>query len=217
MISLGVIPVILLVQLIVTMLILIAILLFLLKAKNKQIHAIKNISVRESEHSAISSVEYYLNAEIKLIESRLNLLFADEDLKKEEAGEADWLRLRKGLLEIEKELLIADNNIEKYWVDIADKFRKILSDCHLVKRIAVKDIQDDDEDEQKEMKQLLKSQYDDFDSLFLELEGEKSEVEVGQLKEKLSSIIRNHTELSHCIHMLEEENIFLRNQIKGLL
>jgi len=216
MVSLGVIPVILIVQLIVTMFILVAILLFLLKAKNKELHVIKNIPVTKSEHSAISSVEYYFNAEVKLIESRLNLLFAEEDLK-EEAGEADWLRLRKGLLEIEKELLITDNNIENYWVDVAEKFRKILSDCHLVKRIFVKEISDDDQGEQREMKQLLKSQYDDFDSLILELEGAKSEVEVAKLKEKLTGIIRSHTELSHCIHMLEEENIFLRDQIKGLL
>ncbi|MDH5601039.1 MAG: hypothetical protein OEY78_07010 [Gammaproteobacteria bacterium] len=217
MVSLGLIPVILIVQLIVTMFIIIAILLFLLKAKNKEILAVKNVSGTGSEYSAIASVEYYFNFEIKLIESRLNLQFTDEDLKKEEFGEADWLTLRKGLLEIEKELLTADSNLENYWVDVAEKFKKILSDCHLVKRILVKDIQDDDEDEQKEMKQLLKSQYNDFDSLFLELEGKKSEVEVGQLKEKLSSIIRNHTELSHCIYMLEEENLFLRNHVKGLL
>ena len=67
------------------------------------------------------------------------------------------------------------------------------------------------------MKELLKAQYDDFDSMFLALEGAKNEEEVAGLKVKLTNIIRNHTELTHCIYTLENENLFLRDQIKGLV
>lgn len=67
------------------------------------------------------------------------------------------------------------------------------------------------------MKSLLKSQYDDFDDLYLKLEDEKSETEVAELKKKLNSIIRSHTELSQCVFVLEDENKFLREQISSLL
>jgi len=67
------------------------------------------------------------------------------------------------------------------------------------------------------MKVLLKSQYDDFDSIFAGLEGAKNEAEISELKDKLQGVIRSHTELAHCIYILEDENIFLRKQVNELL
>lgn len=217
MISFGVIPFIIIIQLIILLFILVAFLLYLLSVKNKELQTQKNVPKSSEEASPIASVEFYLTAEIKLIESRFDLLFNEEDLKSEVSSEADWLVLRKGFLEIEKELLTTTDRVEAFWIDVGVKFQELLRECHLVKRIIVKEIQEDDEDEIKEMKQLLKSQYDDIDSLYLNLEGEKTEEEVKKIREKLSGIIRSHTELSHCIYILEDENMFLRDQIQGLL
>ena len=118
---------------------------------------------------------------------------------------------------MEKELLASKEREDPFWVGLGEKLKGILNQRHLVKRLKLKKIEDDDEEEVKEMKALLKSQYDTFDELYLELEGAKSAAEITELKEKLNTIIRSHTELSHCIYILEDENLFLRNQIKGLV
>ena len=217
MVSIGGITFIIIIQLLIVFIILAAYLYFLLRFKNKKIKALSNTVSEYKEISSLASVEYYITAEIKLIEGRFGLLFSDEDLLNEEFGEADWLTLRKSFLEIEKELLTEQNRLDALWADTGDKIKSILKNNHLVKRIKVKEVNGDDEDDVKEMKVLLKSQYDDFDNLYAEMEGAKSEAEVSQLKEKLSSIIRSHTELTHCMYILEDENLFLRDQIKGLL
>ena len=223
MISISEISLIIIIQSIIMLVILIAFLFLLLRSKNKEIKSLMLASDSQKEDekeevdSPLASVEYYLSAEIKLLESRFNLLFKEEDLLGEIFGEHDWIALRKGFLEIEKGLLINSGRVDTLWIDIGEKIKQLLDDCHLVKRIKLKEATDQDEDESKEMKQLLKSQYDEFDSLYLELEGEKNEEEVKKLKEKLTSIIRSHTELSHCVHMLDSENLFLRDQIKELI
>jgi len=204
------------IQTLIVFVILSAFLFFLLRSKNKKIKALANTVSEFNDVSPLASVEYYLTAEIKLIEGRFALLYSEEDLLKEYFGEADWLSLRRGFLEIEKALLKNDN-LDNFWIAIGDNFKNILKINHLVKRIKVKEVNEDDEDDVKEMKILLKSQYDDFDNLYAEMEGAKSEAEVKQLKEKLSSIIRSHTELTHCVYILEDENLFLRNQINELL
>ena len=223
MVSISEISLIIIIQSIIILVILIGFLFFLLRAKNKEIKALMLTPANENEGEAeasvdsFASVEYYLTAEIKLLETRFDLLFKDEDLLGEIFGEHDWIALRKGFLEIEKDLLINSGKVTTLWIDIGVKIKKLLDDCHLVKRIKLKEVNEDDGDSQKEMKQLLKSQYDDFDNLYLELEGEKTEEEVKVLKEKLTSIIRSHTELSHCVYMLENENVFLRDQVKELI
>lgn len=194
-----------------------AFLFYLLRQKNKKIKALRSTVKGAQEQSPLASVEFYLTAEIKLIEGRFELLFTEEDLLTEDFTEADWLKLRKDFLEIEKSLLTEQDQLHMLWADIGDKFKNTLNENNLVKRIQVKEInEEDDEEEVKEMKTLLKSQYDDFESLYEELNGEKNEEEVAQLKDKLKSIIRSHTELTHCIHILEDENGFLRNQIGEL-
>ncbi len=222
MVSISEISLIIIIQSIIMLVILIGFLFFLLRAKNKEIKALMLTPTslnedKEGVDSPLASVEYYLTAEIKLLETRFDLLFKDEDLLGEIFGEHDWIALRKGFLEIEKDLLINSGKVTTLWIDIGEKIKKLLDDCHLVKRIKLKEVNEDDGDSQKEMKQLLKSQYDDFDNLYLELEGEKTEEEVKVLKEKLTSIIRSHTELSHCVYMLENENVFLRDQVKELI
>lgn len=216
MISISSVTFIIIVQAIIFLTILSTFLFFLLRLKNKKIKGLSNVVTEYKEKSPLASVEYYLMAEIKLLEGRFGLLFTDEDLLKENFGEADWLSLRKNFLMIEKELLTEQDRLDVLWEDIGDKFKSTLNNHNLVKRIKAKEIEEDDEEDIKEMKALLKSQYDDFDGLYLELEGSKTEAEVSELKEKLKSIIRSHTELSHCIYILEDENLFLRDQIKEL-
>ncbi|MDH5370971.1 MAG: hypothetical protein OEW99_13160 [Gammaproteobacteria bacterium] len=216
MVSISGITFFIIIQTLIVFVILSAFLFFLLRSKNKKIKALANTVSEFNDVSPLASVEYYLTAEIKLIEGRFALLYSEEDLLKEYFGEADWLSLRRGFLEIEKALLKNDN-LDNFWIAIGDNFKNILKINHLVKRIKVKEVNEDDEDDVKEMKILLKSQYDDFDNLYAEMEGAKSEAEVKQLKEKLSSIIRSHTELTHCVYILEDENLFLRNQINELL
>ena len=217
MVSIGGITFIIIIQFLMIFIILSAFLFYLLRLKNKKIKALSNTITEIKEISPLASVEYYLTAEIKLTEARFGLLFSDDDLLKEEFGESDWLNLRKNFLEVEKDLLTEQGNLDVLWANIGDKFKNILKNNYLVKRIKIKEVTDDDESDVKEMKTLLKSQYDDFDNLYAEMDGDKSEAEMSKIKEKLSSIIRSHTELTHCIYILEDENIFLREQIKGLL
>lgn len=217
MISIGEISFIIIIQLIILLVMLAVFVLFLLRAKNKKIRALMLASNSHNEVSPSASLEHYMNTEIKLTKGRFDLFYKDEDLQSEVFAEPDWLILRKNFLEIEKELLVSDEREDAFWLEIGEKLKKLLKNTNLVKRIKTKEVQDDEDDELREMKQLLKSQYDEFDNLYLELEGDKSEAEVKELKEKLTSIIRSHTELSHCIYILEDENLFLRDQIKGLL
>ena len=220
-ITIGEVTFVVVVQIIIILVVLSAFLLFLLRTKNNKLKTLQ-LAIREREKevkdiSPLASVEYYITAELKLAESRFEMLFKEEDLLKPEFGEADWIALRKSFLEVEKALLANNNRMDSFWLFIGDKIRKLLKENHLVKRISVKEVDEEDEDDAREMKKLLKSQYDDFDSLSFELEGQKSEEEVKELKTKLVKIIRNHTELSHCVHMLESENLFLRDQIQGLV
>jgi len=217
MISIGEISFIIIIQLIILLVMLAVFLLFLLRSKNKKIRALMLASNSHNEVSPSASLEHYMTTEIKLTTARFDLFYKDDDLQSEVFAEPDWLILRKNFLEIEKELLVSDEREDAFWLEIGKKLKKLLSNTNLVKRIKTKEVQDDDEDELKEMKLLLKSQYDEFDNLYLELEGDKSEAEVKELKEKLTSIIRSHTELSHCIYILEDENLFLRDQIKEIL
>ena len=223
MVSISELSLIIIIQSIVMLIILAAFLFFLLRVKNKELKAMMLASSSSEEEekeevdSPLASVEYYLTAEIKLLESRFDMLFKDDDLLSSVFGEHDWIALRKGFLEIEKDFVINPEKMNSLWVETGKKIKKLLDDSNLVKRIKLKEVNDDDEDDAKEMKLLLKSQYDDFDNLHMELEGEKSEEEIQVIKDKLNNIIRNHTELSHCIHMLESENVFLRDQIKELV
>lgn len=214
MISLSQISFIIIIQTIIFLLMLSGFLLFLLRSKNKQI---KKSSKGEENHSPKSSMEHYFTTEIKLIQNRIDLLYKDEDFQEGVLAEPDWLRLRKNFLDMEKEILSSTDREDAFWVELGKKLKKLLSISLLVKRIKVKDIDEDDEDEIKEMKALLKSQHDDFDDLLLTFEGEKSAAEIAKLKEKLNSIVRSHTELSQCIYILEDENKFLRDQISSLL
>ena len=214
MISLSQISFIIIIQTIIFLLMLSGILVFLLRSKNKKI---KKSLKGEENHSSISSVEHYFTTEIKLTQNRFDLFYKDEDFQEGVLAEPDWLRLRKNFLDMEKEILSSTDREDAFWVELGKKLKKLLSISLLVKRIKVKDIDEDDEDEIKEMKGLLKSQHDDFDDLILKFEGEKSAEEIAKLKEKLNSIVRSHTELSQCIFILEDENKFLRDQISSLL
>lgn len=217
MISMSAISFIIIIQSIIFLLILAVFLFYLLRSKNKKLNKLMLDSKNHGEVSSSSSVEHYLTAEIKLTSNRFDLFYQNEDRQHADFSEPDWLQLRRSFLETEKELLLHEERDDAFWVELGSKLKTILNDHHLVKRIKIKEINDDEEDEIKEMKSLLKSQYDDFDNLYAELEGDKSEAEIKELKEKLTAIIRSHTELSHCIHMLEDENVFLRDQIKELL
>lgn len=220
MVNISEITFVIIVQVIVMLLMLAVFLWFLLRSKNKKIKALQLAGrevKKEEGASPLASVEYYITAELKLAETRFDMLFKEEELLEPEFSEADWITLRKKFLEIEKSLLMSENRLDNFWLFLGDKLRKLLKETHLVKRINTKESREGDDDDVKEMKSLLKSQYDDFDSMYLELEGEKTDEEIKELKARLTKIIRNHTELSHCIHMLESENSFLRDQIQGLV
>jgi hypothetical protein len=216
-ISLGQVSFVVIVQTIIFLVILSAFLMFLLRAKNKELKKLKLASGKNDDISAESSVEHYLTTEIKLTQSRFDLFYKEEDIQDGILSEADWLLLRKSYLDIEKDNLSSTEREDPFWVGLGEKLKKILNECHLVKRLKLKEVEEDDDDEIKEMKTLLKSQYDTFDDLYLKLEGAKNETEIAELKEKLNTIIRSHTELSQCIYVLEDENKFLREQISSLL
>ena len=196
---------------------LVAFLSFLLRLKTKKLNALTANSKNYENISPIASIEHYFTTELKLTRARFDLLYQEEDIESEVLAEPDWLMLRMNLLVLEKKLLESNKRDDAFWMNASKKLKQLLCQSHLVKRIKMKEISEDEEDEIKEMKKLLKSQHDNFDDLILKLEGEKSEAEIAELKDKLTRIVRSHAELTSCIFILEDENKFLRDQISTLL
>lgn len=217
MINIGIVPFIIIVQIIIVLVLLTATLFYLLKIKNRKLNTLLLESQHKEEVSPTASIKHYFTAEIKLTESRFNALYKDQDLQNITFLEPDWLKLRKDYLEVEIELLASDEREDAFWLVLGKKIKSLLNGNQLVKRLKTKDVEDEDEEEIKEMKQLLKSQHDDFDDLILKLDGDKSAAEIAELNDKLTRIVRSHTELSSCVFVLEDENMFLRDQISSLL
>ena len=217
MISLDPVAFIIIVQTILLLIMVVAVLLFMLRAKNKKLKVIYQKKSEEDEVSPTASIEHYLMTETKVTSARYESLYKEEDLQQKEITEPDLLILRKNFLELEKELLSDKERSDEFWDGLKEKFKNLLNKSQLVKRLTTKEVSDDDEEDVQEMKKLLKAQYDEFDELYITLEGQKSEDEIKKIKEKLSSVIRSHTELSHCMYILEDENKFLREQINSLL
>lgn len=91
-----------------------------------------------------ASLEHYLTTEIKLTQSRLDMFDKENDLQESEFAESDWLLLRKNYLDLEKELLSSAEREDDFWINIGDKLKSLLSSCHLVKRIKLKKVQEDE-------------------------------------------------------------------------
>ena len=218
MVTMSEITFIIIIQAVILLSILVAVLLYTARLKNKKLVTLKNEVHTRPDVSPTASAEYYLTAEIKLTLNRFDLLYTEKDLADLLLAEPDWLFLRKNLLEIEKDFLSTTNREEDFWLEVGRKYKAILKSANFVKRIKVKEVTPDEEgDEREDMNILLKSQHSVFEELQSDLMGEKSEEEINQLSEKLTAVARSHTELSHCIYVLEDENTFLRNQIQSLL
>ncbi len=170
-----------------------------------------------NEQSASASVEHYLATEIKLTDGRFDLLYQDKDHEDLEIVEPDWLSLRSRYLELEKEFLDSAEREDAFWANLGKKLRRILQDCHLVKRLKLKAANEDAEEEIKELRAVMEAQQGELDHLLSGFESDDTELEQDVLKEKITTLSNSHKELSHCIAILEDENQFLRKQIKGLL
>jgi len=193
------------------------ILYFLWRNSVKKLKASLATAATQTETSPSASVEHYLATEIKLTESRFDLLYKNADHENVEVVEADLLTLRTHYLNLEKELLDTMEREDVFWTNLAKKLRRTLHDCHLVKRLKLKAASEDAEEEIKELRAVMEAQQGELENLLSGLENEDSELEQETLKEKLTTLSQSHKELSHCIAILEDENQFLRNQIKGLL
>ncbi len=216
MISLGPITIIVVIQIILLLIMLVGVLLFMLRKKSKKLNALSHQGTMQDNVSAGASVEHYLTAEIKLTQARFDLFYKADDIKTEAIAEPDWLSLRKNFLETEKELLALSDREDVFWLEIGKKIKALLKNSNLVKRV-LKEVEEGDEEEIKEMKMLLKSQQDKFEELSSLLDGEDSDTNMLELKDKLIQLARSHQELSQCMFMLEEENNFMRDQIAALL
>lgn len=192
-------------------------LIFLLRSKDTNIKKLTIQTGKHEQDSPISSVKFYLTAEAKLTELRFNQLYKEEDLNAQEFIEPDWLALRQGFLEIEKEFLLNEDRLDHFWTDVGDKFKALLKERHLVKRIKSLEIKETDSEEQVDMKELLKMQFDALEELAVAMDTEKTAEEIEVLNTKMLVAIRTHTELSHCVNMIGDENEFLGNQINELL
>ena len=119
------------VQIVMVLLILVSFLVYLLRVKNNQIKVLK-ASVNDYKGvSPTSSVENYLAGEIESIASRVDALSSIKNSQSDEFSEADFLELRKSVLEIEKELLVSKNNTESFWSDMGDKIKNVLGFSYL--------------------------------------------------------------------------------------
>ncbi len=175
-------------------------------------------SQEAEQHSSNSvSVEHYLATEVKLTEGRSELLYKDTDLLSTEFGEADWLVLRVKFLEIEKGFSSTTDREDNFWKLLGVSLKNMLSEMKLVKRVQANDAKEEDDDEVKELKNMLKEQAADIEKLNDELSGADTEEKVEIMKDKLLKLSNSHRELSHCVMVLEDENLFLREQIRSLL
>lgn len=204
------------VQTIVLLFIVSSILLYLLLATKKKLRAQTGST---NVDASMASIEHYLKTEIKLIEGRYNLLYENGVDLTAEFGEADWLVLRQKYLELEKELLGSTERDDHFWLELGKKLNNLVNASYLVKRVTVKGVDEDaeEEDEVKELKNIMATQNEEITNLLSELDSEDSKLEINTLKDKLTKLGRSHKELSHCIFVLEDENHFLRDQIRGLL
>jgi len=193
------------------------ILYFLWRNSQKKLKTCLATTNNENEQSPSASVEHYLAAEIKLNDGRFELLYEDKDHDDIEIVEPDWLSLRSRYLELEKEFLDSIEREDEFWANLGKKLRRILQDCHLVKRLKLKAANEDAEEEIKELREVMEAQQSELDDLLSGLGSDDTELEQEALKEKLTTLSNSHKELSHCIAILEDENKFLRDQIKGLL
>ena len=115
------------VELVMILLMVISFLIYLVRVKNKEIAALKASVNGYKGVSPASSVENYLSAEIESIASRVDALSSTKTSQSDEFSEADFLELRKSVLEIEKELLVSKKSTENFWSDMGDKIKNVLS------------------------------------------------------------------------------------------
>lgn len=216
MISLDYITLIIIAQVMFVLFIAIIFLIFLLRAKNTNIKKLIVQAEEKEDESPIASVNYYLTAEIKSTQLRFNKLYTKGDVNGVEFSEPDWLTLREGFLEIEKEFLSNEERVDAFWHAVGKKLRALLKSLQLVKRVKATDIKDTDSEDQIDMKKLLKMQFEALEEISKEMQATEVE-ETKALNEKMQVAIRTHTELSHCVNMIGDENEFLSKQIQELL
>lgn len=216
MVELNYFTLIIIFQVMFVLFVLVIFLFFLLRSKNTNIEKLIVKAGKHEEESPIASVKFYLTAEAKITELRFNQLYSKEDLEKQEFTEPDWLVLRQHFLEIEKEFLLNEERVDSFWVGVGDRLKALLKKHHLVKRIKSVNINPGDSEDQVSLKNLLNLQFDALENISTELAGEKTEEEITELKNKLLIAIRTHTELSHCVNMIGDENDFLHRQVNEL-
>lgn len=207
------------IQLIIVLALLCAIFLVLWRRAKSRLKKLSQGNESDADTNYASpdaSTESYLTTEIKITESRFEQLYANSGIESAEITEGDILLLRKYLLEFEKEQLVTKEREEDFWLNLFKSVLQIVKNLKLAKRqkpVA----SDSDEDEIKELKNLLEQQVSELENAMSVLEQDQGESNEEELKKKLLSISRSHKELSHCVYLLEDENMFLRDQIQSLL
>jgi len=168
---------------------------------------------------ADTSTAHYLATEIKLTRGRLESLYPEGVPPEPELTEADLLSLRDRYLGLEAELLQDTAREDVFWKRLAEGIRRLLTDCHLVKRMPVTETGDGDEaeDETAELRALVKQQQEELERFLSTLDEDDGELGPEELKKRLTTLASSHRELSHCIFSLEDENHFLREQVASLL
>ena len=217
MISFPAIVVATIIQLFVILFVLIVGLYFSSRHLKTRLKMIEDENSTSSTKDGLSDTEHYLTTEIKLTDGRYDVLFSEEQVSLPTLSEPDWLKLRVSYLTLEKELLSDKEREDAFWLRLGEGIKSILAECHLVKRLPVPEESAEDEDDAKELKKMMKFQSEELESIINYLDVDKQDALSNELKEKLHKIADSHRELSHCIFVLEDENLFLRDQIHALL
>ena len=127
------------IEIIILLVMLVIFLWYLLIAKNKKFIALTAVVKSYKEVPPTASLENYLSEEINSIETRCAELEGIEDPESDEISEADYLVLRKSVLEIERELLVNESTIETFWGDMGGKIKKALGFKSLKKQTVEED------------------------------------------------------------------------------
>lgn len=157
----------------------------------------------------------YLGAEVQRCQARLDGLKAQEP----NAKAYTWLSLRIELLRLEQDLAARKEHDDAYWLQVRERLQTMLA-AHapaLAASAAVAQGATAEEDKVN-VEQIIKDQDKTLEILLQRVVQDVIDpAKQKELVEHVEKLARANRELSFCVTTLDDENQFLRDQVRALL
>lgn len=148
----------------------------------------------------------YLTAELKVCETQ-------RAATKQEADALDWLGLRIAWLRLEQTWISKKDRDAAFWQEVEQQVRALVPPAAPV--VAVNSA---DRAEPVDVTRLIKEQDQTIGVLLEQIIHDVTDVEKQkQLVTRIEQLARTNRELSFCVAILDDENKFLRDQVKALV